>query len=163
MRGKKRKLEIAIHQAGWTGNSRISRDHSDSNFSTTVRFQPPSSTRSGTPARTTFATAFTKHRLPGTPVNRPGNARSLSKLFVARFPAPKCENTLPNYKPCAVAAIKRKRTRLMKLPWNYWNNNTNGKSFQALYYIFCFSLLFFVIYHEISRCEFLCICKFFWS
>lgn len=39
-----------------------------------------------TSACTTFPTAFTKHRLPGTPFNRPGNARSLSKLFVARFP-----------------------------------------------------------------------------
>lgn len=34
------------------------------------------------------STAFTKHRLPGTPVNRPGNTRSLSKLFVTSLSGP---------------------------------------------------------------------------
>ena len=53
---------------------------------------PPPPPPFPTSACTTFPTAFTKHRLPGTPFNRPGNARSLSKLFVARFPPPKCEN-----------------------------------------------------------------------
>lgn len=81
-----RRSEKPIHpESREQQNNAISRGHSDSNFSTTVELSaaPSPPPRTGTDAYNVSA-AFTKHRLPGTPVNRPGNAQSLSGLFVAR-------------------------------------------------------------------------------
>lgn len=56
-------------------------------------FRPPSFHPCHTGRVQRFPTVFTKHRLPGTPVNRPGNARSLSDLFATPFFEAKRENT----------------------------------------------------------------------
>lgn len=61
--------------------------HYDSNFSTTAAFSTPMFTPPVIPTDAySVSAAFTKHCLPGTPVNRPGNAHCLSKLFIARLP-----------------------------------------------------------------------------